>query len=121
MKFDNTLNKIEDKKNREMFKSVLVWIDKKYPDLNTVVKWNKQMFTDHDTFIIGFDAFKNHMSITPEKIVIERFSKEILNSGYEHSSNLFKIKWTDEIDFNLLETIIDHNILDKKNCTSFFR
>lgn len=42
------------------------------------------MFTDHDTFIIGFSAAKHHMAVAPEKAGIVRFSKENVQAGYDH-------------------------------------
>ena len=40
------------------------------------------MFTDHETFIIGFSVAKQHMSVAPEKAGIRQFSNEIVLAGY---------------------------------------
>ncbi len=79
------------------------------------------MFTDHGTLIIGFSEAKNHMSFTPEEAVIQLFSEEIVKSGYEHTKGIVKIKWTDEIDYELLKKLIEFNIREKAECTTFFR
>jgi len=79
------------------------------------------MFTDHDTFIIGFSIAKHHISFTPEEFSINVFLNDIEKAGYEHTKGIVKIKWTDDIDYPLLHKIIQFNIEDKMNCSTFFR
>jgi uncharacterized protein YdhG (YjbR/CyaY superfamily) len=79
------------------------------------------MFTDHDTFIIGFSVSKRHLAVAPERAGIERFSTAIARAGYEHTSQLVRIKWDGPVDFPLLETIIEFNVRDKANCSTFWR
>lgn len=79
------------------------------------------MFTDHDTFIIGFSIAKHHMSFTPEEYCLTIFLEEIEKAGYEHTKGIVKIKWTEEVDYPLLRKIIQFNIEDKTNCKTFFR
>lgn len=112
---------IEDTKQRTRTKEVLKWVINEFPDLVTVIKYDQPMFTDHNTFIIGFSLAKNHLSIAPEKKAINHFSKEIIKSGYEYTTNLIKIPWTKAVDCSLLEKIIEYNISDKKDCSSFWR
>lgn len=111
--------KSNEQKNRMI--EVFDWIRSNYPNLGEVIKWNQPMFTDHDTFIIGFSMAKNHMSFTPEEYGVTVFLQDIEKSGYEHTKGIVKIKWSDEIDYELLHKIIRFNIEDKKNCTTFFR
>lgn len=119
--FQDYLNTIEVHEKRARMEEIFDWIYKNYPQLNGVIKWNQPMFVHDNTFIIGFSIAKNHISFTPEEYTINMFSKDIKDSGYEHTKGLAKIKWEDEIDFNLLKRIIDFNIVDKKGCTTFFR
>lgn len=115
------LDKIDIQEQRLRMEEIFNWIDKNYPQLETAIKWNQPMFMDHGTFIIGFSMAKHHMSFTPEEYGISIFSEDIKQSGYEHTKGLAKIKWTDEIDYDLLKRVIDFNIMDKANCTTFFR
>ena len=46
---------------------------------------------------------------------------DIAKSGYNQTSNLFRIQWDEPVDFPLLERIIRYNIEDKKDCTTFWR
>lgn len=47
--------------------------------------------------------------------------KEIEQAGYSQTKMLFRIKWTDEVDYNLLRKIAAYNIEDKKGMTKFWR
>lgn len=79
------------------------------------------MFTDHETFIIGFSVSKQHLAVAPEKAGIIRFSEEITQAGYDHTKELVRMKWKQEIDFSLLERMIEFNIADKAECSTFWR
>lgn len=79
------------------------------------------MFTDHGTFIIAFSISKNHLAVSPEKVGIDQFSKEIVQAGYEHTKNLFRIPWDQPVDYSLLEKLIQFNIVDKADCSTFWR
>jgi len=115
------LDSIEVLEQSIKMEEVFNWILENFPQLEVAIKWNQPMFTDHGTFIIGFSKAKNHMSFSSEEFCINIFSEEIKKSGYEHTKGLAKIKWTDDIDFLLLKRIIEFNISDKAECSTFFR
>lgn len=119
--FEAFLAKIDHPEHKERVEEVLCWIKKQFPNLEQVVKWNQPMFTDHGTFIIGFSVAKHHMSVAPESVVIERFSDDIKQAGYDHTKELIRIKWTYSVDYSLLEKMIAFNIEDKIDCTTFWR
>ena len=119
--FEEYLLAIENEGQRAQLKNVLEWITNRFPDLETRMAWNQPMFTDHGTFIIGFSVSKQHFSVAPEAKTIDKFAAEIEKSGYSHGSNIFRIRWDDEIDFSLLERIIGYNRMDKADCTTFWR
>jgi uncharacterized protein YdhG (YjbR/CyaY superfamily) len=79
------------------------------------------MFTDHGTFIIGFSIAKAHIAVAPEAIVIKHFEKEIEEAGYSRSKGLFRIKWNDRVDYDLLRKMIAYNIENKKDMMKFWR
>lgn len=115
------LKKIDDSAQRDRTEEVLTWVANTYPTLKPEIKWNQPMFTDHGTYIIGFSVAKLHMAVAPEQMVIERFSDEIVQAGYDHTKQLIRIRWDCPVDFSLLEKIIEFNIVDKADCTSFWR
>lgn len=119
--FKEYLTGIINKEQRARMEEILSWISGKFPNLEPKVAWNQPMFTDHGTFIIGFSISKQHIAISPEKFGIDYFSAEIKKAGYGHSSNLFRIKWNESINFTLIEHIITFNIEDKSNCSTFWR
>ncbi len=119
--FKDYLATIEHKDNRFKMEEIFLWIQKRFPSLVPKIAWNQPMYTDHGTYIIGFSVSKKHMSIAPEKMVVDLFSKEITLAGYEHSKMLIKIPWNRSISKELLGEIIEYNITSKKNCNSFWR
>lgn len=119
--FVDYLDAIQDVEQRERLREVLNWVIQKFPRLESKIAWNQPMFTDHGTFIIGFSVSRQHFAVSPEVKGIEKFSDEIVESGYSHGKNIFRIKWDDPVDYTLLERMIQFNIDDKKECTGFWR
>lgn len=62
-----------------------------------------------------------HIAVAPEAVALDHFDEEIKKAGYQRSKMLFRIKWEDEIDFDLLDMIIEYNIEEKKDMTKFWR
>lgn len=119
--FAEYLARIDNLGHRDRTEEVLKWIIKKYPNLVPKIAWNQPMFTDHGTFIIGFSVSKHHLAVAPEKAGINHFSDEIVKAGYEHTKELVRIRWDGPVDFSLLERMIDFNITEKADCTTFWR
>jgi len=112
---------IEVPEQKARMTELFQWINTTFPDLEAVIKWNQPMFTHHGTFIIGFSRAKQHLSFTPEEALITYFLDDIKKSGYKYTKGLVKIKWTEEIDFKLIKKLIEFNLKDKAECTTFFR
>ncbi|PID04240.1 iron chaperone [Sporosarcina sp. P2] len=112
---------IDSPEHRQRVEEVLAWVTTTFPNLEPQIKWNTPMFSDHGTFIIGISIAKHHMSISPEPAGIARFADEIAEAGYSATSGLFRIKWSEPIDYGLMEKLIEFNIQDKINCTTFWR
>lgn len=119
--FAEYLAGIDDPEHRAHLERVLEWIMERFPSLAPRIAWNQPMLTDHGTFIIGFSVAKNHFAVAPEKAALLRFADEIVHAGYEHGKMLIRIKWTDPVDYDLLERIIAFNIADKADCKTFWR
>ena len=119
--FEEYLSKIKNVSHRLRMREVLSWVKSTFSTLTPKIAWNQPIFTDHGTFIIGFSAANQHFAISPEAQAIASFSEDIAKSGYSQTSNLFRIKWDEPVDFQLLKRIIRYNLQDKKNCTTFWR
>lgn len=119
--FAEYLAHIDNPEHRERTEEVLAWVTKKFPELMPKMAWNQPMFTDHGTFIIGFSIAKQHLAVAPERVVIQHFSDEIVQAGYDHTKELIRIRWERPVDFSLLEKMIEFNIMDKADCTTFWR
>ncbi|MGN7412856.1 iron chaperone [Paenibacillus sp. SAF-068] len=119
--FAEFIARIDHPEHQARTEEVLNWITEKFPNLKQKIAWNQPMFTDHDTFIIGFSVSKQHLAVAPEKAGINRFSEEISQAGYDHTKELVRMKWKQEIDYSLLERMIEFNIKDKAECSTFWR
>lgn len=119
--FEEFLAKIEKPEHQERVRNVLTTISEKYSNLAHEVKWNEPMFSDHGTFIIGFSVSKAHLAVSPETYTLNHFEEEIKASGYSRTKMLMRIKWTEEVDMDLIQQFIDFNIEDKKNYKKFWR
>ena len=119
--FAEFLSNIENEQNRTRTEEVLNWVKEKYPHLVPEFKWNQPNFTDHGTFIIAFSVSKQHLAFSPETAGILHFSDEITQAGYTYTKMLVRFPWNKPVDYALLEKIIDYNIADKAECTTFWR
>lgn len=119
--FNEYLSSIHNVEQRARVEKILHWVSGRFPTMEPRVAWNQPMFIDHGTFIIGFSVSKQHVAIAPEKAGMEHFTAEIEKSGYGQSTHLFRIKWSDTIDYSLLERIIAYNREDKSDYSAFWR
>lgn len=118
--FKKYLTDLEADERRKV-EAVFEWIELEFPQLKQDEKWSTPMYTLNGTYIIGVKPAKQHFSVNPEPKGIEVFSKEIRAAGYTHAKMTYKIKYTDEVNYDLLREIIEYNIEDKKNHTKFWR
>jgi len=119
--FEPFLATMKDVANQQKLRDVLAWVLREFPTLEPAIKWNQPMFTHHGTFIIAFSVSKSHFAVGTEGAEIEMFKDAIAAAGYKASKMLFRIKWTDEVDFPLLRRIIAFNMDDKAECKTFWR
>lgn len=119
--FVKYLASIDNPNYRDRTEEILAWIVNKFPNLEPQIKWNTPMFTDHGTFIIGFSTAKHHLSVSPEEVGITHFADDIAQAGYSATKGLFRIPWNEPVNYELLEKMIEFNILDKADCSTFWR
>jgi uncharacterized protein YdhG (YjbR/CyaY superfamily) len=119
--FAEYLARIDDPQHRARTEEVLDWVARRFPSLAPRIAWNQPMFTEHGTYIIGFSVAKQHLAVAPERAGLDRFSDEIVRAGYDHSKELIRIRWDSPVDFPLLERIIEFNLQDKAECSTFWR
>ena len=119
--FEEFLAGIDHPDQRERTQDILKWVCEKYPQLETVVKWNQPMFTDHGTFIIGFSVSKQHLAVSPENAGITHCEEEIKQAGYDYTKGIVRIPWNKPVDYTLLKKMIEFNMTDKADYTKFWR
>ncbi|MCD8509369.1 MAG: iron chaperone [Bacillus sp. (in: Bacteria)] len=118
---DDFLKTIDNDDHRDRTKEVLTWVQQTFPHLEPTIKWKQPMFTDHGTYIIGFSVAKHHLAVAPERVTINQFTNDIVEAGYEHTNELVRFKWDRPTNFSLLQKMIEFNIEDKADCSTFWR
>lgn len=119
--FEEYVNNIDNPSLKQRTKEILECIEDTFPQLEARIAWNQPMFTDHGTFIIGFSVAKHHISVAPEGKGIDHSSADIVQAGYDHGKKMFRIKESLPIDYPLLKKMIEFNIEDKAECSTFWR
>ncbi|WP_423189953.1 iron chaperone [Alkalibacterium sp. f15] len=119
--FADFLQSLDDETQKQKLGDLFNFIDSEFPNIDKRIAWNQPMYTDHDTFIIGFSVAKNHISVAPEKAGLRQFEREIKENNYELLKEIFKIKKSQPINKELIRDMIAFNIEDKKNCKTFWR
>lgn len=115
------LDEIHEESKRNRVQEVLSWIQRNFPDLTPVIKWNQPMFMDQGIFIIAFSVAKEHLAVSPEQAGIEHFKQAIHEAGYQATTMLFRIRWNQEVRYDLLAKMIEFNCEDKKGLKTFWR
>lgn len=115
------LRTITEPKHREKMEALLAWVSERWPELEAVVKWNQPMFTHHGTFIIGFSVFPKNIAVSPEDAGMERFRTAIEAAGYTTTRRLFRVRWEDPIQRDLFAEIIEWQLSEKADVTTFWR
>lgn len=64
---------------------------------------------------------KQHLSVAPEEFGMEHFADGIAQAGYSATKGLFRIKWKEPVNYELLGEMIEFNMIDKAECTTFWR
>ncbi|TLG76649.1 iron chaperone [Culicoidibacter larvae] len=119
--FAEYLAAVDNPEHRARLEAIFAWIDSEFPNLEKRIAWNQPMYTDHETFIIGFSISKQHLAFSPEGVVLDHFAPKIKAAGYKQTKMLVQIPWTSEVNYDLLKEIIAFNIEDKKDITTFWR
>lgn len=121
MAFETFLNSIEEVDKRAQVKEILDYIHEKFPQLDREIKWKQPFFLNEGTFILALSVAKGHISIAPEEAAIEQFKERIAEAGYAKTKGLFKIKFTDKVDFLLIKDMVQFNIKDKQGYSKLWR
>lgn len=118
--FKDYLKTIEDEKQNKRMEEILIHIIDTFPQLETAIKWSQPTFTDHGTFIVAFSTAKKHISFAPEHVSLEKFEKEFKEAGYNITKMLVQIPNNKEVDYELLDKVIEFNIEYKKDFDKFW-
>ncbi|MHA3067167.1 iron chaperone [Lacticaseibacillus saniviri] len=118
---DEFMTSIDDPAHVQKLAALIQWALDRFPTLSLRIAWNQPMLTDHGTFIIGFSAATNHISIAVEDKTLDLYRDTITQAGYKSSKRLFQMQWDQEWSHELLAELIAFNIEDKQDITTFWR
>ncbi|MCI6574867.1 MAG: DUF1801 domain-containing protein [Arcanobacterium sp.] len=118
--FNDYLEAIDDAAVRERVFTVLTWVADHYPHLERRIAWNKPMFVDHGTFIVGFSHTAHHLAVAPEAVYLEPFRRRFDERGYSLGKRIIRIKHSVPVPYDLLEELIDATIKGKEHTTTFW-
>ena len=119
--FKTYLDNIDHLLQKERLETIFTFIDQNYPHLKGRIAWHQPMYTYKDTFIIAFSVAKHHIAVSPEQKGIEVFKTALEQANYPATKMIFRIPNEVVLNLDLLRTIIDFNIEDKKDLNSFWR
>lgn len=119
--FKDFITAIEDPEKRQRVTDILTFIHTTYPQLGMRIAWGCPHFTDHGTFIFALSLASAHIAFTPESKPLRVFEADIKKAGYTASKMILRLPWTKPVDYALLSKLIDYNIQDKKDLTSYWR
>ena len=114
------LDSIADSDHRDEFNELLNWVHATWPQLVCEIKWNQPMFTDHGTFIIGFTALTNHVTVGSEPRAFEHAVPLIEQQHLKRGKKTFQIPYGRSDAWEVLEQIIDSTIADKRDVQTFW-
>lgn len=114
------LEKIPHEEHRSKLAGVIEWVETTFPEVETQIKWNQPMIILEGTFVISFSASQKHFAVAPERKILDEFRDELDVAGYSHSKALFRILWTQDVNYPLLEQIIKHSIEFKRGSKTFW-
>ncbi len=119
--FEPYLDTIKVDEHKSVISGLLAWVINKYPMLDHKIAWNQPHFVHNGTFIIAFAHAKQHFSVAPEYKAISEFKKDIRDSEYLSTNFIFKIKWRQPINYDLISRIIEFNMKDKAGMKTYWR
>lgn len=115
------LNSIDNTEHREYVLELIKHIKEKYPTLDLEIKWSQPMFTQNNTYIIGFSTAKKHFAVAPEGKGVRQFQDYLDEHEMDYTKQLIRMPWNQPFDISLIDEMIEFNMEDKKGYPHFWR
>nr|WP_234005740.1 DUF1801 domain-containing protein [Lactobacillus sp. CBA3606] len=119
--FEPFTTAITDTTHRKQVITVLNWVSTTFPELAPRYAWKQPMFTQHDTFIVGFSVAKPHFNIALEKTTLDHFAPQISASDDRVTTMLWQVAYGHPVNYSLLQQAIQYNLDTKQTMTTFWR
>lgn len=112
---------VEDGENRQKVVDLfnkLVAVD---DNLTQIYAWNSPMIKYKEAFNCGITVAKAHFTMAFDTQALEFYKERILENGYGLNLKTFKIKYNQEIDFELLTEMVLFSIALRQDATGFWK
>ena len=120
MTFEAYLSQIENLQHKDKIHQLIQWALKEFPTLKLEMKWNQPMLLDHGTFIISFGFAKQHISVSPEKQILDMYRETLQHLGYKATKMLCHIKWEQDVPFEVIQSMIEETMFLKTDYHKFW-
>ncbi len=120
-KIELFFGKIEDSDHKVTVKNIYFNLITGNPGLKELYAWNQPMISFNDTFICAFSVAKNHFSIGFDEQALEVFREEFQNREYGILKKGIQIKWSQEVDYELLDKAVKFTMEYKKVAKGFWK
>lgn len=119
--FDDYLATITNEEHQKITRDVLNWVRENYPDMTERIAWSSPTFVAHGTHIISFKHTKKHLAVSIEGKAVRHFAETFDKNDLNYGTMNVNFPWKTPINLSLLKDIIDYNLEDKKDLTSYWR
>lgn len=114
--FDN-IERDDDRAKVANLYNELLKIDK---SLSPIYAWNNPMIKYKEAFNCGISVAKAHITIAFDVEALEFFKERIIESGYKLNAKTFTIKYNQDINLELLKSMVLFSIELKKDAKGFW-
>lgn len=116
----NYVNNLESVEIKERYLKIIEPLLLEHSDLVVETKYNLPTLTKDGCFIFSCSPFKNYISIMFEKPTLEHFTSEIKANNYNLTKTTFNIKYSQDIDYELLLKMIAFQLELRKGSNKFW-
>lgn len=116
----NYANDLDNQNMRTAYLNIIEPLLQEHPELDVEIKYNLPTLIKDGCFIFSCSPFKSYISIMFEKPTLEHFMEDIKQNNYKLTKTTFSIKYSQEIDHELLLKMIDFQIELRKDSNTFW-
>lgn len=114
-------DKVENSENRKKVEELYNQLVELDPNLHILYAWNNPMIKYKEAFNCGITVAKAHFTLAFDTEALEFFKERIIENNYGLNLKTFKIKYDQEIDFDLLKDMVLFSIALRQDAKGFWK